>query len=174
VQCSAWLPQLLFHPVLLWRSTTPVRRLFCRSPKRWRKSFGEPVCSDGARPRSRRHRFPEAGQYGKRAMDEVERDRHETAAKVAEIGYRALLNHKTIVIPAFGNTMVAQSVRFSPRRRTAHCAPTATGSLTGTTSWPRFRTGRCCAACPRLPLSRPPWASIRGSRNHAKPHARPV
>jgi short-subunit dehydrogenase len=38
-----------------------------------------------------------------------------TAAKVAEIGYRAFLDHRAIVIPGFVNAIVAQSVRFSPR-----------------------------------------------------------
>lgn len=38
-----------------------------------------------------------------------------TAAKVAEIGYRAFLEGKAVVIPGFLNQLGAQSVRVSPR-----------------------------------------------------------
>jgi hypothetical protein len=37
------------------------------------------------------------------------------ARTVAEIGYRALMAGKTIVIPGIGNKLLAQSIRFSPR-----------------------------------------------------------
>ncbi|RCJ14502.1 short-chain dehydrogenase [Nostoc sp. ATCC 43529] len=44
---------------------------------------------------------------GKRMMD---------AQTVAEIGYRALMKGKTIVIPGFINKLLAKSVRFVPRK----------------------------------------------------------
>jgi hypothetical protein len=37
------------------------------------------------------------------------------ARTVAEIGYRALMAGKTLVIPGIGNKLLAQSIRFSPR-----------------------------------------------------------
>jgi len=38
------------------------------------------------------------------------------ARTVAEDGYRAMIAGKPVVISGFGNWLVAQSVRFSPRR----------------------------------------------------------
>jgi len=38
------------------------------------------------------------------------------ARTVAEAGYRAMMSGKTVVIPGLGNKLLAQSIRFSPRR----------------------------------------------------------
>ena len=43
---------------------------------------------------------------GKKIMD---------ARTVAEVGYRAMMSGKPVVIPGLGNKLLAQSVRFSPR-----------------------------------------------------------
>jgi hypothetical protein len=46
---------------------------------------------------------------GKKIMD---------ASTVAEIGYQALMKGKAVVIPGLKNKILAQSIRFSPRRLT--------------------------------------------------------
>jgi uncharacterized protein len=38
------------------------------------------------------------------------------AATVARIGYRALMTNKTVVIPGLSNKLLAESVRFAPRK----------------------------------------------------------
>jgi hypothetical protein len=40
------------------------------------------------------------------------------ASTVAEIGYQALMKGKAVVIPGLKNKILAQSIRFSPRRLT--------------------------------------------------------
>jgi uncharacterized protein len=45
-----------------------------------------------------------------------------TARTVAEEGYRALMTGKTVAISGFKNWLVAQSVRFAPRRMVAAVA----------------------------------------------------
>jgi short-subunit dehydrogenase len=44
---------------------------------------------------------------GKKIMD---------AARVARIGYRALMAGKTVVVPGLKNKILAEAVRFSPRK----------------------------------------------------------
>lgn len=39
-----------------------------------------------------------------------------TAEAVAEIGYRGLLENKTVVVPGIKNKLLAESVRFTPRK----------------------------------------------------------
>ena len=39
-----------------------------------------------------------------------------SAKAVAEKGYRAMMRGKTVYIPGFRNRLLAQSVRFTPRK----------------------------------------------------------
>lgn len=39
-----------------------------------------------------------------------------TAETVAQIGYRGLFENKTVVVPGIKNKLLAESVRFTPRK----------------------------------------------------------
>ncbi len=39
-----------------------------------------------------------------------------TAETVAEIGYRGLFENKTLVVPGIKNKLLAESVKFTPRK----------------------------------------------------------
>lgn len=42
------------------------------------------------------------------------------AETVAQIGYRGLMKDETVVIPGLKNQLLAQTVRFTPRKMVTH------------------------------------------------------
>ncbi|MBW4646029.1 MAG: SDR family oxidoreductase [Goleter apudmare HA4340-LM2] len=52
---------------------------------------------------------------GAAGIKQVEGNNMMDAAKVAKIGYRALMEGKTVVVPGWKNRMLAEIVRFTPR-----------------------------------------------------------
>ena len=74
------------------------------------------------------------------------------ARTVAEDGYRAMMAGKPVVISGFKNWLVAQSVRFSPRRLATAIARKYSGGTLAAT-WRRAGQSRTVAHS-RVPASR--------------------